>query len=483
MADFLKTLEWIDEYVLWGIPMIALILFTGLFLTIKTKALQIRKIGYAFKNTFGESYKQIVKKEKVDDGSNISPFEAFSTAVSGTIGTGNIVGVTTAIISGGPGAVFWMWVSAFFGCITKYAEIALGLYFRKIDSNGEYSGGPIYYLRHGIKNQTLSKVLSYFFAGATAIAAIGMGSVQADTIQTTWASALNNTIPTYYIAIIIAILAGLVIIGGIKRIGKVASILVPFMAVLFIITAIVLVLINANAIPEAFASIFKEAFNFKSALGGVAGFGIGKAMQYGFSRGVFSNEAGLGSSAIAHATSSTKEPVKQALWGIVEVFLVSFIICTLTALLILTSGVEFGNKGGAEVAMEAFAAPLGTLGTIAYSIILPLFAFSTILAWAVYGQKSFQYIFKKNEELSKLIFNILFILILIGMSFVTYFNKNEIGADFVWVIQDMANALMAIPNLIGLIVLSGTLITITKNYFDRKKNPSIEPIITPYKNK
>lgn len=480
MKELLEKLDWIDEYILWGIPMILLILFTGLFLTIRTRALQIRKLGYAVKTTAGDSIKQITGKAKQEEGSNITPFEAFSTAVSGTIGTGNIVGITTAIISGGAGAVFWMWVSAFFGCITKYAEITLGLFFRKKDSSGEFTGGPAYYLRYGIKNQGFAKFLAGFFAIATAIASIGMGSVQADTIQTTWATALNNTIPTWVIAIVIAILSGLVIIGGIKRIGKVTSILVPFMAILFIATSIILVCINADKVPLAFESIFTEAFKFESIVGGVAGSIISNSMRYGFSRGVFSNEAGLGSSAIAHATSSTKEPVKQGLWGVFEVFLVSFIICTLTALLILTSGVEFGLKGGAEVAMEAFSGPLGTFGTIAYCIILPLFAFSTILAWAVYGSKSLQFIFKKNEKTTKLVFDILFLIILVGMSFITYYNKETVGADFVWVIQDMANALMAIPNLIGLIVLSGLLVKISNNYFDRQKHKDIKPLISAY---
>ena len=468
------VLNWIDGNILWGIPMIVIILLSGILLTVRTKFFQVRKFGLSCKKTVGESIKQI-KGGKSADKSAISPFEAFSTAVSGTVGTGNIVGVTTAILSGGPGAVFWMWISAFFGCVTKFAEITLGLFYRKKDENGEFLGGPMYYIEHGVKQ----KWLAVLFAIFTILAAIGMGSVQADTIQSTWNSAFS--IPTWVTAIVIAVLTALVIIGGVKRIGKVASLLVPFMAVAFIIIAIILVCVNITAVPRALASIFTSAFSAKSMLGGFMGYGIAQAMRYGFARGIFSNEAGLGSSTIAHSNANVKEPVEQGLWGIFEVFLDTFVICTLTALLVLTSGLQGNVIGdGASVAMTAFSGVLGIFGEIAFSVILPLFAFTTILAWALYGAKSAQYLFSKNTKVTKFVFDIIYILMIVGISLLTFFFGDNLGADFVWLISDMTNALMALPNLIALIILSGTLVKVTKNYFDRKSGKDVPEMISAY---
>jgi len=470
------VLNWIDSNILWGIPMIIIILITGILLTVRTKFFQVRKFGLSCKKTFGESLKQMKRTDKKDkDKKTISPFEAFSTAVSGTVGTGNIVGVTTAILSGGPGAVLWMWVSAFFGCVTKYAEITLGLFYRKKSQTGEFLGGPMYYIENGVGK----KWLAILFAVFTMLAAIGMGSVQADTIQSTWNSTFN--IPTWVTTLIIALFTALVIIGGIQRIGKVASLLVPFMAIAFIVIAIILICVNITAVPAAFASIFTSAFSSKSMLGGFMGYGIASAMRYGFARGIFSNEAGLGSSTIAHSTVLTKEPVEQGLWGIFEVFLDTFVICTLTALLVLTSGLNGNVIGsGSTVALTAFSGILGLFGEIAFSIILPLFAFTTILAWAVYGAKSAQYIFNKNQKRSGLIFNIVYILVIIGISLLTFFFGDNLGSDFVWLISDMTNALMALPNLIALVILSGTLVKITKNYFDRKKGLDVPAMLSAY---
>ncbi len=476
MQTIYDVLSWIDSNILWGIPVIALMVLAGIWLTIRTKFFQVRRFNLSLKHTIGDSIKQMKKKEKKSDNPNaITPFEAFSTAVSGTVGTGNIVGVTTAIISGGPGAVFWMWVSAFFGSVTKYSEITLGMYYRKKDDKGEFIGGPMYYIQNGLK----CKWLAIMFAVFTILAAIGMGSVQADTIQKTFNSAFS--MPTWATALIIAFFVALVIIGGIKRIGKVTSIMVPFMAILFVILAIILVCINITAVPAALGSIFTSAFTAKSLLGGFMGYGIAQAMRYGFARGVFSNEAGLGSSSIAHATSSNVEPVKQGFWGIFEVFLDTFVICTLTALFVLTSGIDGNSVGdGARVAMSAFGNNLGVFGTVCYCIILPLFAFSTILAWAVYGSKSAQYLFNKHQKASKLTFNIVYIAIILGIALLTFFCGENLGSDFVWLISDMTNALMAIPNLIALVLLSGTLIKITKNYFDRKKGLPVMPMLSAY---
>ena len=467
------VLNWIDGNILWGIPMLALIILCGIFLTIRLKVFQVRKFGYSLKQTMGRSIRQM-KGEKLtlDDEKAISPFEAFSTAVSGTVGTGNIVGVTTAILSGGPGAVFWMWVSAFFGMITKYCEITLSLFFRKKDEKGEYIGGPMFYIEKGVGKKWLAIVFAVF----AMLAAIGMSSVQADTIQSNWNTTFK--IPTWVTAIIIAGVTALVILGGIKRIGKVASMLVPFMAILFLILAIIVICCHITQVPAAFASIFASAFTAKSMLGGFAGYGIMSAMRYGFARGVFSNEAGLGSSPIAHASSSEVEPARQGLWGIFEVFLDTFVICTLTALFVLTANI--GGDAGASVALNSFASVGGIFGEIcrySFSIILPLFAFTTILAWAVYGAKACQYIFGKKSET---VFNVIYVIMIIGIGLLTFFAGDNLGSDFVWLISDMTNALMAIPNLIALIALSGLTIKITKNYFDRKNGKDVAPMLSAY---
>ncbi len=474
MQAIYNVLNWIDGNILWGIPMLILIIGAGIVVSVRTKFLQLRKFGYSMKQTMGKTFKLMANKgdKKVVNEKAISPFEAFCTAVSGTVGTGNIVGVTTAILSGGPGAVFWMWISAFFGMVTKYAEITLGMFFRKKDEKGEYIGGPMYYIEKG----TNQKWLAILFAVFTMLAAIGMSSVQADTIQKTWNTTFS--IPTWVTAIIIAAVTALVVLGGIKRIGKVTSIIVPFMAIFFVLMALVVVCVNITAIPAAFASIFTSAFTTKSMMGGFAGYGIMMAMRYGFARGVFSNEAGLGSSTIAHATADEIEPVRQGLWGILEVFIDTFVICTLTALFVLTSNI--GGTDGATTALASFTSIGGVIGEIfkySYSIILPLFAFSTILAWAVYGEKACQYIFGKK---SNIYFNILYVVMIVAIALLTFFAGPNLASDFVWLISDMTNALMAIPNLIGIIVLSGLLVKITKNYFDRKKGLDVEPMISAY---
>ncbi len=476
MEKLYEALNWVDGNILWGIPMIVLILVSGIFLSLRSKFFQIRKFGACMKHTVGGTVKQMKAKEKKEKDPNaITPFEAFATAVSGTVGTGNIVGVTTAILSGGPGAVFWMWVSAFFGMFTKFAEITLGVFFRKKDQKGEYLGGPMQYIENGLKQ----KWLAVLFAIFTILAAIGMGSVQADTIQSTWQSAFS--IPTWVTALIIVAVTALVVIGGIKRIGKVTSYLVPVMIVFFLIMAVILVIVNITAVPAALGSIFASAFTAKSALGGFLGYGIAQAMRYGFARGIFSNEAGLGSASIAHSTADTREPVEQGLWGIFEVFIDTFVVCTLTALFVLTSGLDGNAIGsGATVAMTAFAQVFGKFGTVAYSIILPLFAFSTILAWALYGAKASQYLFKKHEKGAKLGFNLLYLALIVGVALLTFFFGDNLGADFVWLISDMTNALMAIPNLIALVILSGLLMKIVKNYFDRKKGIDVAPMTSAY---
>lgn len=473
VIDFLSN----SQFGVWGWPMIILILGTGIFITIRLKFMQVTRFKHTMSTTIVPTVKNIGKKKQKDTVNSISQFEAFCSAISGTIGTGNIIGVTSAILTGGPGAVFWMWVSAFFGMLTNYAENVLGLFYRKKDKNGDFSGGPAYYLSNGAKLKWLGFLAAIFCV----IAAIGMSAVQTNKISGSLTSAIgiDKVWLKLLIGGIVALLIALIILGGIKRIGKVASILVPFMTIIFFVMALIIIFVNVTAIPSAFATIFKCAFNFKSAGGGIMGYGIATVIQKGMARGVFSNEAGLGSSVIAHSASETREPVKQGLWGIFEVFLDTFIVCTLTALIILTS-YEFTSFTGLEndtsIALGAFSNTFGSVGKVLFSIMLPVFAFTTILAWSYYGEKSTEFIFnkigKKGKKIAVICFKILYISLIVFSAILT--------SDLVWGIADISNALMALPNLVGLIILSGTVVKITKNYFDRKKGKDVEPMLSAY---
>ena len=484
MHAFFDTLTnivgFVNDNILWGIPMIVIILSAGIFMTVRTHALQVRRFKVSVSSTIVPAVKEIFhgsKKAKTKKEKSISQFEAFSSAIAGTVGTGNIVGVAGAMLAGGPGAVFWMWVSAFFGLITNYSENVLGLYYRKKDAEGNFSGGPMYYIENGLGWKPLAKI----FALCCTLAAVGMGMVQvnsiSDTIQTAITSdpAKQNVI-AWIVGIACFALTALIVIGGIQRIGKVASLLVPFMVLLFIIMALIILCINITAIPVAFAMIFKNAFSFKAVSGGLFGYMIMMAMRYGFARGIFSNEAGLGSSVIAHSASDTKEPVKQGLWGIFEVFLDTFVICTLTALTLLTVGAydfsEFTSitAGKATVASSAFSETFGTFGVAVFTTILPLFAFTTVLAWSYYGQKAAEYLFGSKK--GGLAFKVIYVLLLI-VGAVT-------SSAFVWALDDMFNALMAIPNLIGVVGLSGVVIKVSKNYFERKSGKDVEPMLSAY---
>lgn len=498
MDKLLEIIGFINDNILWGIPLIVALLVTGIILTVRTRAVQVRKFGDSVSSTIVPTIKSMGKKKKGGDGKTktISQFEAFAAAISGTVGTGNIVGVAGAILSGGPGAVFWMWVSAFFGLCTNYSENVLGLYFRKRDKDGNMHGGPMYYIENGIRPTVKGKPLSFkwlgmVFAVCCMLAASGMGMVQANNITGTLQSTLNasgddtvNTVIGICVAVVCVVLTALIVIGGIQRIGKVASMIVPFMAILFIVMGLIIIFVNVTAIPAAFALIFTSAFSFKAVGGGVLGYGIMQAMRYGFARGIFSNEAGLGSSVIAHCSSDTKEPVKQGLWGIFEVFLDTFVICTFTALTILTT---FVNKLGPDVDMQALASEysksglsiaafvdtLGTFGNVVFSVLLPVFAFTTILAWSYYGEMCAQYLFgEKNHKVSGMAFKIIYVCTL-AVGAMT-------ASDLIWALDDMFNALMALPNLIALICMSGLICKITKNYYDRKRGLDVEPMLSAY---
>lgn len=485
--SFLKTVENINGVInsyVWGWPTIILILGTGLLLTVRTRCLQVRKFGESLGTTIVPTIKSLGKKKQRDGRvRSISQFEAFSTAISGTVGTGNIIGVVAAILSGGPGAVLWMWISAFFGMVTNYAENVLGLYFRKKDSKGNLSGGAFYYIAYGLKWKWLAYLASIFCI----FAAIGMSGVQTNKISGALAETYarvtgvteNSETVKLIIGIVVAAIAAVIIIGGIRRIGKVASMLVPFMSLLFIVLALIAIGTHYYRIPEAFALIFSKAFSFQAAGGGILGFTFATVIKKGMARGVFSNEAGLGSSVIAHSASETREPVKQGLWGVFEIFFDTFIICTLTALMFLTTydiGTLSPGMEDSVMSMTMFSTNFGAFGTAAFSIILPLFAFTTIIAWSYYGEKAVEFFFgfmkEENRKVPVTIFKVIYVL-LIAVS-------ATIHSQLIWDIDDTFNGLMAAPNLICLVALSGLVAKITKNYFDRKKGIRVEPMLSAY---
>ncbi len=428
----------------WGPYMLILLVGTGIYITFATGFFQVSRIKLWCSKTFG------TLGSKRTAGKNITPFQAVSAALASTVGTGNIAGVATAIVAGGPGAVFWMWVSAFFGMMTKYAEVLLAVHYREKDENGIHFGGPMYYIEKGMK----VKWLAVAFALFGAFASFGIGNM---TQSNSIAGALQSfSIPPIATGIVFAVLAGLVIIGGIKRIATVTEKLVPFMAVLYFIGAVVLLVINVAKIPEAFSVIFESAFNVKSVGGGVMGYGIAQAMRYGVARGVFSNEAGLGSAPIAHAASESKNPAEQGLWGIFEVFVDTIVICTLTALIVLTSGLYMsGDLSGAALTASAFESGFGSAGNVFLSVSLICFAFSTIIGWSYYGERCLAYLSKNNKVVTQ-VYRILFIVsIVVGAT---------LELTLVWNIADTLNGLMAIPNLIAILALSKIIITLTKKY-------------------
>ncbi len=441
----------------WGPVMLLLLVGTGIYLSVKTGFIQASRFGYIMRNTIGTLFK---KEKNGDHGNNLSPFQAVSTALAGTVGTGNIAGVTGALFAGGPGAVFWMWVSAFFGMCTKYAEIALAVKYRVKDENGVHHGGPMYYIENGLGAKW--KWLAITFAILGGVASFGIGNIAQSTEV---ASAMVNLfgLSRPVAGVILAVLVGVVLIGGVKRIGSVTSYLVPVMSVFYILAGLLVLILRVTQIPAAFGLIFKSAFSFKAVGGGVFGYAIIVAMRNGFARGVFSNEAGLGSAPMAHAASSTEEPCDQALWGVFEVFVDTIVICSITALTVILSGVlnaengvdAFGSNGAAAAAAFNTILP-GNLGGTVIQIGLLLFSFSTIIGWGYYGVSCWNYISKNNRNVA-MGFNIVFTLMCIVGSVGT--------GKLMWDISDTMNGLMAIPNLIALLLLSGTVAKMTRDYF------------------
>ena len=460
----LATIESINNVVnnfIWGVPAMICIVGVGLLLSIRTGFLQIRKFPYAMKVTIG----RMLKKREASDGA-LTPFQAVCTALAATVGTGNIAGVAGAIAIGGPGAVFWMWISALLGMCTKFSEVTLAVHFREKNAEGDLVGGPMYYIKNGLKKQW--HWLAYLFAAFGVLTVFGTGNAtQVNTITTAIDSALYNygviseqnvSTLNLVIGIILAVLIGLILLGGIKRIGQVAEKLVPFMAVIYIILAIGVVILNYRNIPTVFASIFKGAFSPVSVTGGAVG-SFFMSMKKGVSRGIFSNEAGLGTGSIAHACADTRKPVKQGFFGIFEVFVDTIVICTLTALVILCSGVPvgYGDAAGAELTILGFTSTYGSWVSIFTAIAMCCFAFSTIIGWGLYGTRCVEFLLGTRANRP---FMILYALVaIVGATM-------ELG--LMWNIAETFIGLMVIPNLIAVFLLSGVVVRLVKEYFDRE---------------
>ena len=450
ITEFVGTVNGI----VWGIPMLILILGAGLFLTIGLRFLSIMKIPFGF---------SLLWKGRIpgDDAGDITPFNALMTSLSATIGTGNIAGVATAIFLGGPGAVFWMWMTALVGMATKYAEAVCAVRFRETDENGNFVGGPMYYIQNGMGvNWRWLAITFALFAG---IAGFGIGNmVQSNSIAD--ALNINFGIPHLYTGIIVALLVGAVLLGGIQRISEVAGRLVPLMAALYILASLVVLVINAGAIPHALGLIFTHAFTPTAATGGFAGAAVWAAIRFGGARGVFSNEAGLGSAPIAHAAAKTKGPVSQGLVAMLGTFIDTIIVCSFTALAILSTGGWTSGATGAALTSAAFEATLPGLGGPIIALSLAIFAFTTIIGWSYYSERSLQYLFGTGIIMP---FRAVWSLaVIVGAT---------IKLGFVWLLADTLNAMMAILNLIALIVLSPVVFAITKEFFDTRGKSENNP--------
>ena len=458
----LSTIEAVNSVVnnfIWGVPAMICIIGVGLYLSIRTRFLQIRKFPYSMKVTLG----RMMKKKEASDGA-LTPFQAVCTALAATVGTGNVAGVAGAIAIGGPGAVFWMWISALLGMCTKFAEVTLAVHFRETNAQGDLVGGPMYYIKNGLDKKW--HFLAYLFAAFGVLAVFGTGNAtQVNTITTAIDSALSsfNVLPAdavklvnLIIGVALAIIIALILIGGIKRIGNVTSKLVPFMAIMYIVLALGVIIFHIKSVPAVFASIIEGAFNPASVTGGVVG-SFFMSMKKGVSRGIFSNEAGLGTGSIAHACADTRKPVKQGLFGIFEVFADTIVICTLTALVILCSGttVTYGQAAGAELTISGFTSVYGSWISVFTAVAMCCFAFSTIIGWGLYGARCIEFLFS-SEKIVKPFMVVYSLVAILGATV-------ELG--LLWSIAETFNGLMAIPNLIAVFLLSGTVVKLVKEYF------------------
>ncbi|MBY4677698.1 alanine/glycine:cation symporter family protein [Marinobacterium arenosum] len=443
--------------IVWGVPMLVLILGVGLFMSLGLKLMPILKLGTGFSLLWkGRS----AKSGEEGDG-EIPPYQALMTALSATVGTGNIAGVATAVFLGGPGALFWMWLTALVGMATKYSEAVLAVKYREVDENGNHVGGPMYYIKNGMgKNWAW---LGTAFAIFGAIAGFGIGNtVQSNSIAQVVES--NFGISTAVTGIVAAVLVGAVLIGGIKRIGSVAGALVPFMAIAYIIAGLVALSINAAEIPHAISLIFTSAFTGHAAEGGFAGAAVWAAIRFGVARGIFSNEAGLGSAPIAHAAAQTKKPVRQGLVAMLGTFIDTILVCSITGLVIITSGIWTSGESGAALTSAAFADALPGVGNYLVAISLAIFAFTTIIGWSFYGEKCVEFLFGVKAIVP---YRVLWILAIpLGAT---------LSLDFVWLVADTLNAMMAIPNLIAILVLSPVVFKLTREYFASQAGGQVAP--------
>ena len=466
MVDLITNINSTINGFVWGLPMMVLILGVGVYLSIRCGFPQFRHFLHIMKNTLGKAFE---KKEKTEGA--VSPFKAMCTALAASIGTGNIAGVSGAIAIGGPGAIFWMWISALLGMCTKFSEVTLALKYRERNQKGDWVGGPMYYITNGLGKSW--KWLACVFATFGALAAFEIGNMtQINTIASTVNTAISGFIPTtesqqtiiaWVVAIICALICAIVLIGGIQRLADVCSLLVPVMAVIYIVAALIVIVVNIGALPGAFAAIVKGAFNPASVAGGLAGVGIKTALTKGVGRGIFSNEAGLGSAPIAHAAADVDHPVKQGIYGVFEVFMDTIVVCTMTALVVLlgigVQNIEYGNDIGANLTIMGFESVFGSgIPGVAVAICLTLFALSTVLTWALYGSRCVEYLF--GYKASK-VYQVIFCL------FACIAGTVELS--LAWAIADTLNGLMAIPNLIALALLSPVVIKLSKEYSSEVK--------------
>ena len=462
MIDIITSVNDALNAFIWGIPAMACIIGVGLYLAIRSGFLQIRKFGYALKNTVG----RVFQKTQAAEGS-ITPFQAVCTALAATVGTGNIAGVAGAIAIGGPGAVFWMWISALLGMGTKFAEVTLAVHFRERNDKGDYVGGPMYYIKNGLGKKWMW--LAYLYAVFGVCAVFGTGNAtQVNTIT----AAVNTALINYglltadstagsnlIIGVFIAIIVALILIGGVKRIGKVSEKLVPLMALLYVVLGLGLIIMKVNMVPAVFVSIFRGAFQPAAVTGGVVG-SFFVSMQKGVSRGIFSNEAGLGTGSIAHACADTSDPVKQGMFGIFEVFMDTIVICTMTALIILLSGVNvpYGQAAGAELTISGFTTVYGNWVSIFTAIAMCCFAFSTIVGWGLYGARCAEFLLGSKILLP---FNIAYSLVsIVGAT---------VNLGLIWGISDTFNGFMTVPNLISVFLLTPVVLKLTKEHFAELK--------------
>ena len=458
----LETITAVNQAVnsfIWGIPAMVCIIGVGLLLSVRTGFLQIRKFPYAIRTTIG----RIFRRKDASDGA-MTPFQAVCTALAATVGTGNIAGVAGAIAIGGPGAVFWMWCSALLGMCTKFAEVTLAVHFRERNKNGELVGGPMYYIKNGLGSRWQFLAVLYSLFGVLTVFGTG-NATQVNTIVTAIDSALlatgsglNGILPTLnlIVGVVVAMMVAMVLLGGVKRIGSVTEKLVPFMALFYIVLALGVVALNYRRFPAVLASIVGGAFDPQAVTGGAIG-SVFLSMQKGVSRGIFSNEAGLGTGSIAHACADTRKPVKQGMFGIFEVFADTIVICTLTAMVILCSGVPvgYGSAAGAELTISGFTATYGGWSSIFTAVALCCFAFSTIIGWGLYGSRCIEFLFHTDKVVGPF---------LVVYSFVSILGAT-VDLGLLWSIADTFNGLMSIPNLMALLLLSGTVAKLTKEFF------------------